>query len=148
MAHTFTSLIYHIVFSTQGRISLIKPDQRSELFAYLGGLVREQGGTAMIVNGVSDHVHMLIVLRPDVSLSDVMKFVKANSSRWMKRRYGKTFAWQKGYGAFSVSRSGVDAVVEYIRKQEMHHKKMDFEREFVLLLAKNEVEYDPEFLWR
>jgi putative transposase len=148
MAHTYTNLIFHIVFSTRGHLPLIKPEYRKELFAYLGGLIKEKNGRVIIINGVSDHVHMLILLPPDMSVSDTIKFVKANSSRWMKQRFGKPFGWQKGFGAFSVSRSAVAAVARYIRDQEAHHKKMDFKNEFTSLLKKNEVEFEEEFLWR
>ena len=102
----------------------------------------------MVINSMPDHVHILVMLPPDVSLSDIMKFVKANSSRWMKQRFGLPFAWQKGFGAFGVARSGVDAVAKYIREQEAHHRKFDFESEFVSLLEKNGVEFEHEFLWK
>lgn len=148
MAHTHTNLLFHIVFSTQSHLPLITADIKVELFAYLGGLVKELKGKAIIVNGVADHIHMLILLPPSVSVSDAMRFVKANSSRWVKERFGKKFAWQKGFGAFSVSRSAVDAVVKYIQDQEQHHKKFDLKTEFVSLLDKNGVEYDEEFLWK
>lgn len=148
MAHTYTNLIYHIIFSTQGHVPLLTPEYRQELFAYLGGLVKEKGGKVIIINGVSDHVHLLILLPPDLSVSDAMKFVKANSSRWMKQRFGKPFAWQKGFGAFSVSRSAVPAVARYIHDQEAHHQKMDLKTEFMTLLKKNEVDFDEEFLWK
>ena len=126
----------------------MKPEFRKELFAHLGALIKEKGGKPIIINVVSDHVHLLILLPPEMSVSDAMKFVKANSSRWMKQRFGKPFAWQKGFGAFSVSRSNVPAVSRYIRDQEIHHAKMDLKTEFVTLLKKNEVEFDDEFLWR
>jgi len=148
MAHTYTNLIFHIVFSTQGHRPILKPEFRQELFAYLGSLLKEKGGKPIIINGVSDHVHLLILLPPDISVSDAMKFVKANSSRWMKQRFGTPFAWQKGFGAFSVSRSNIPAVARYIADQEAHHAKMDFKTEFLTLLKKNEVEFDDEFLWR
>jgi putative transposase len=102
----------------------------------------------IIINGVSDHVHLLILLPPDLSVSDAMKFAKANSSRWMKQRFKAPFAWQKGFGAFSVSRSAVPAVARYIGDQEAHHTKMDLKAEFITLLKKNEVDFDEEFLWR
>jgi REP-associated tyrosine transposase len=148
MAHTYTNLIFHIVFSTQGHLPLLKSEFRQELFSYLGALIKEKGGKALIVNGVLDHVHLLILLPPDLSPSETMKFVKANSSRWMKQRSGKPFAWQKGFGAFSVSRSNVPALTRYIADQETHHAKMDFKTEFVTLLKKNEVDFDDEFLWK
>jgi REP element-mobilizing transposase RayT len=127
---------------------LIKDEHKDELHAYIAGLIKEKGGKILAINSMSDHVHILITLPPDVSVSDVMKFVKANSSRWMKRRFRKPFAWQKGFGSFTVSRSGIDAVAKYIRDQEIHHRKMDFRDEFMTLLNKNEVDFDKEFLWR
>jgi len=147
MSHTHTNLLSHVVFSTQGHLPLISCDIKSELFAYMGGLVKELKGKPIIINGMSDHVHMLILLPPNVSVSDAMRFVKANSSRWVKERFGKKFAWQKGFGAFSVSRSSVDLVTRYIKDQELHHKGFDFMTEFVSLLDKNEVDYDERYLW-
>ena len=148
MAHTYTNLIYHIVFSTQGHLPLLKPEYRQELFAYLGGLVKEKGGLPIIINGVADHIHLLILLPPNLSVSEAMKFAKANSSRWMKQRFKTPFAWQTGFGAFSVSRSNVPAVAKYIRDQEAHHRKMDFKTEFTTLLEKNEIDFDEKFLWK
>ena len=126
---------------------MLKPEIRPELFAYMGGLIKEKKGKPIIINGVDDHGHLLLLLPPDLSVSDSMRFVKANSSRGMKQRFGKPFAWQKGFGAFSVSRSNIDAVAKYIRDQEAHHRKFDFKTEFVSLLDKNEAEYDPAHLW-
>ena len=105
MSHTHTNLLIHIVFSTQGFLPLITNEIKAELFAYMGGLVKELNGKPIIINGMADHVHLLVLLPPNVSISDSMRFIKANSSRWVKERFGKKFAWQKGYGAFSVSRS-------------------------------------------
>jgi len=147
MSHTHTNLVFHIVFTTQGRLPLLTPEIRKELFAYMGGLIKEKKGKPIIINGVEDHAHVLLSLPPDLSVSDTMRFVQANSSRWIKQRFGKPFAWQKGYGAFSVSRSNVEAVAKYIRDQESHHRKFDFKAEYVSLLDKNEAEYDPEHLW-
>ena len=148
MPHTYTNLVFHIVFGMQGRVALIRPEFRTELYAYIGALIKEKGGVPIIVNGVSDHIHILLELPPSVSISDVMRFVKANSSRWMKERFGLPFAWQKGFGAFSVSRSVVPAVSRYILEQEKHHLSRDFQSEFKLLLEKNGVGFDEEFLWR
>lgn len=148
MAHTYSNLIYHIVFSTQDRLPIIANEGKAELHAYLSELAKEKGGRILVVNSVPDHVHMLVVLPPDLSVSDLMKFVKANSSRWMKKRFGKPFAWQKGFGVFTVSRSGLDNAAQYIRNQEIHHQKMDYREEFVVLLDKNEVDFDNALLWR
>ena len=147
MSHTHTNLLFHIVFTTEGRLPLISSEIKHELFAYLAALIREKKGIAIIINGMADHVHILVMLPPDVSVSDVMRFVKANSSRWMKGRSGKPFAWQKGFGAFSVSRSNVEAVAKYIRDQEKHHQKIDLRDEYLSLLKKHEARYDPDHLW-
>jgi REP element-mobilizing transposase RayT len=121
---------------------------RSELYAYISALVMEKGAKLLIINGVADHVHLLVVLPPNLHVSDLLKFVKANSSRWIKQRFRKPFAWQKGFGAFSVSRSNVAAVARYIREQEMHHQKLDYRAEYLALLRKNEVDFDEEYLWK
>ena len=148
MSHTYTNLLTHVVFSTKERLPLITSEIKSELFAYIGGLVKELKGKPVIVNGMSDHVHLLVSLPPTVDVSEAMRFVKANSSKWISQKFGKPFEWQKGYGAFSVSRSNVDQVVKYIQNQEQHHRKFDFRTEFIALLRKNDVEFDEQFLWK
>lgn len=148
MAHTYTNVIIHVVFSTQGRIRSLTIERREEIIKYVASLIREKGGVVIIINGIDDHLHLLFELPPTISLSEIMKFVKSNSSRWFKERFNKPFAWQKGFGAFSVSRSGVTAVTNYIRDQEKHHSNRDFEQEFKLLLDKNGVIYDEEYLWK
>ena len=137
MSHTHTNLLVHIVFSTQGHLPSISSEIKNELFAYLGGLVKELKGKPIIVNGMSDHVHILILLPPNVTVSDAMRFVKANSSRWVKERFGKKFTWQKGFGAFSMSRSNLDAVVKYIKNQEQHHRRMSVDKELVRMLGRH-----------
>lgn len=126
---------------------LITSEIKAELFAYMGGLVKELKGKPVMINGMSDHVHLLILLPPNVSVSEAMRFVKANSSRWIKEKFGMKFAWQKGFGAFNVSRSNVDAVAKYIKDQERHHNGFNFKTEFVSLLDKNGVEYEERYLW-
>lgn len=147
MSRTHTNLLSHIVFSTQGHLPQITNEIMTELFAYMGGLVKELKGMPIIINGMADHVHLLILLPPNVSVSDAMRFVKPNSSRWVKAKFRKKFAWQKGFGAFAVSRSNVHAVAKYIENQQQHHKGFDFKTEFVSLLDKNGVEYDERDLW-
>lgn len=119
---------------------------KAELFAYIGGLLKEKRARPLVIDGMSDHAHILTALPANLHASDTMKFVKANSSRWMKERFKIPFAWQRGFGAFSVSRSNIDAVAKYIREQEHHHQKFNFEKEYVSLLEKNGVEYDVEYL--
>jgi REP-associated tyrosine transposase len=147
MSHTSGNILLHFIFSTEGRRPSIKPAFRDDLFEYLGGIVREMNGTALIINGANDHVHMLIRVRPAHSASEIARVVKANSSRWVREKHSAGFAWQTGYGVFSVSESTVVAVTKYIAEQEEHHKKRSFQEEFVAFLKKNRVEYDPKYIW-
>jgi REP element-mobilizing transposase RayT len=147
MSHTSGNILLHFIFSTAQRRPLIKPEFRDDLFAYLGGIVREMHGTALIINGEPDHVHMLTRLRPTHSAAEIMRVVKTNSSRWVRERHSPKFAWQTGYGVFSVSESNVAAVTKYIAEQHEHHKKHTFQEEFVAFLKKNHVDYDPKYIW-
>ncbi len=123
---------------------------RSRPFGYLGGVVREQGGKALAINGTADHVHMLLSLPATMSVSDLVRFVKALSSKWVHETLPdqSKFSWQPGYGAFSVSQSNVPAVSTYIQTQEEHHKKVSFQDEFLALLKRNEIEFDERYLWK
>jgi putative transposase len=136
-----------VIFSTEGRLPLIKPKFRPDLFAYLGGIIREMRGTALIVNGTADHVHMLVRVRPAHSAAEIARVIKANSSGWVRAKWSPHFAWQTGYGVFSVSESNVAAVTKYIATQEEHHKKHSFQEEFLVFLQKNNVAYDEKYLW-
>jgi putative transposase len=130
VAQTCGNVVVHLIFSTKLRKPLIGPDIRSDLFAYLGGIVREMHGTALIVNGTCDHVHMLIRIRPVQSIAEIARVVKTNSSGWVRKKGHKEFGWQAGYGAFSVSESNVPAVTEYIANQDEHHRMRSFQEEF------------------
>lgn len=123
------------------------PEIRVDLFAYLGGIVREMHDTAVIINGTADHIHMLIRIRPAQAVAEVARVVKANSSRWVRAKWKMEFAWQTGYGAFSVSESNVPAVSRYIAEQEQHHKKRNFQEEYLAFLKKNKVSYDERHVW-
>ncbi len=149
MAHTFTNLKIHIIFSTKDRLPFITADLKTPLFAYLGGIIRDLNGKAIIVGGTSDHVHLLLSMSPTLSVSETLRLLKANSSRWVNRERGtkRAFAWQSGYGAFSVSESSAPAVVKYIQGQEEHHKRVSFQEEFVAFLRKNGITYDDRYLW-
>ena len=122
---------------------------RPELYAYLGGLTRAQKGRSYGINGTADHVHLLVSLPPTVAISDALRFLKSNSSGWVHDKWPKrrTFAWQLGYGAFSVSKSNVPEVLKYIANQEAHHRKLSFKEEFIEFLKKHEIEYDERYLW-
>jgi REP element-mobilizing transposase RayT len=116
-------------------------------FAYLGGIVREMGAIALIVGGTDDQVHMLIGFRPVEAVAEVARVVKTDSSRWVHEKWNRQFAWQNGYGAFSVSESSVPGVSRYIANQEEHHKKHTFQQEYVAFLKKNNVAYDERYIW-
>jgi putative transposase len=148
MPHTHTNLLTHVIFGTKDRMPLIPSDVKPQSHAYLGGIVREIGGKAYVIGGTADHVHLLISLRPAHSLSDALRVLKANSSRWMhdEKRVSK-FGRQPGDGAFSVSQSNVKAVAEYIEHQEEHHRKISFHDEFVAFLKKHNIEFDEQSLW-
>ena len=148
MAHTFTNLLYHIVFSTKNRQLLIDDDIKEDLFAYLGGTVRGINGDALIVNGTADHVHLLVVLPQTIAVADALRDIKANSSRWVHEKWAnrESFGWQTGYGAFTVSESRREAVKRYIANQEEHHRTISFQEEFIGLLKKHRIPYDPRFV--
>jgi REP element-mobilizing transposase RayT len=149
MAHTSANVLVHVIFSTKQRRPLIRPAIKSDLHAYLGGIVREMGATALLVNGTGDHVHMLIRMPPACPLADLARVVKTNSSRWIHECWPEypDFAWQTGYGAFSVSASTLPQVTAYIAKQEEHHRTRSFQEEFVAFLKKNGIAYDERYIW-
>ena len=136
------------MFSTKERRPWLDEPLRPSLWAYLGGIARENKGTALIVNGMADHVHLLLAYPPNLPLADLVRLLKTNSSLWLHREHSTThrlFAWQTGYGAFSVSHSAREAVTEYIARQQEHHRRMSFEEEFKVLLRRHGVEYDERF---
>lgn len=149
MAHTFTHLLTHIVFSTKDRAPLLEPELKSRLFPYMGGIIRQMDGHVMLINGPADHVHILTTFPARLSLSDFMRDLKANSSGWVHNEFPKwkAFAWQTGYGAFAVSHSSLQEVKDYIRDQEEHHRRKTFKQEFVSFLKRHEIQYDPRYLW-
>jgi REP element-mobilizing transposase RayT len=149
MAHTFTHLLTHIIFSTKDRRPLLDADLKLRLFPYLGGIIRAHDGKALIINGPADHVHILASLAAKHSLSNLMRELKADSSGWIHKNFPnqQMFAWQIGYGAFNVSHSSLVEVEKYIANQEEHHRKISFQEEFVAFLKRHEIEYDERFLW-
>jgi putative transposase len=146
MSHTYTNLLSHVVFSTKDRRPLIDPELKPRLLAYMTGIARNSGNKILSINAVEDHLHLLWELLPTWSLSDATRVLKTNSSRWVNENSLRPFAWQTGYGAFSVSRSNVSAVAEYIETQEAHHRKRTFEDEFLELLVKHGINYDPKYV--
>lgn len=150
MVQTYTNLITHIVFSTKGRVEIIDQEMMPKLLAYMSGIIRNINCNPLKINGIADHVHLLIHFPPTKSISEIVQSVKANSSRWVHENYPlkQAFAWQTGYGAFSVSRSVVPKVAEYIENQQMHHTRISFKGEYVVLLKKHKVDYDEQSIWQ
>ncbi|HEV7475504.1 MAG TPA: IS200/IS605 family transposase [Pyrinomonadaceae bacterium] len=144
---SYTNLLYHIVYATKGRAPLITNLLRPRLHEYLGGIVKGLGSIPIEINGVSDHVHLLVKLRPTISVSEFLSKLKSNSSNWGKRQTKDRFAWQARYGAFTVSESQVENVRRYIRNQEKHHLRMSFEEEFKALLKAHQLDFDEVHLW-
>ena len=147
MPQSYTALYYHIVFATKHREPTITMAFRDRLYAYLGGLVRGEGGALVAVGGMPDHVHLLVKLSQLRAVADVLRVVKTNSSKWSHETCGTGVWWQGGYGAFSVGKSELDEVQRYIERQEEHHRGETFRDEFPRLLAEHGVEYDEKFLW-
>ena len=146
---SYTNLLYHLVFSTKRREPWLNAELRPRLCEYLGGGIRAEKGIALAINSMPDHVHILAKLRQDKAVSDILRGIKANSSGWIHRTFPelKGFAWQEGYGAFTVSHSQVDRVREYIRDQEKHHQRSTFQEEFLRLLKAHGIEFDEKYLW-
>jgi putative transposase len=149
MANTYTQIYIQIVFTVKGRQNLISKENREELHKFITGIVSNRNQKLFAVFAMPDHVHILVSMSPVISISDLVRDIKAGSSKfindkeWMK---GK-FNWQEGYGAFSYSKSSVDSVVKYILNQEEHHKKKTFKEEYLDFMEKFEIEYDPKYLF-
>ena len=148
MAHTYTNLLFHIVFSTKDRAPLITRTRRDRLYEYLGGIIRGERGSLIEIGGVGDHVHLLVRFRPEPSMAEMMRRLKANSSTWMNETYRgePAFHWQTGYAGFSVSESAVNDVRAYIRRQEEHHRTRSFREELIALLRCHRVPYEERYL--
>jgi len=148
MATTFANLLYHIVFSTKDRRPSITAGIQENLYEYMGGILRGEGGILLEIGGVSDHVHLLVKLKTDISVSETLKKIKGKSSKWLNERSGATdrFEWQAGYGAFSVSASVAGKVRTYIRNQEEHHRRVSFKDELISLLERHGIDYDERYL--
>ncbi len=145
MSHT--NLLYHIVFGTKGRYPFIKDELKPRLHEYLGGTVRGLGGIAFEINGIEDHVHLLVKIKPISDISSFVRDLKANSSKRARVLTKGRFGWARRYGAFTVSESQFEAVRKYIREQEKHHAKFDYKHEYESLLKANGIEID-EYLWK
>jgi len=149
MPGTYSQLLLHVVFSTKGRARWISGDIAERLYGYIGGIVRAERGVLYDIGGVEDHLHIYLRWRPDGAVSDLMRTVKAQSSKWVHDTFPKlgAFAWQEGYSVFSVSKSQEEAVKRYIAGQAEHHKKEDFKSELQRLLRAHGVEFDEKYVF-
>jgi putative transposase len=142
--HSFVSCVIHCVWSTKNREPWLIPDLRERLWPYFGGIAKQNQMKALAIGGAADHVHILLSLPATLSIAKAVQLLKGNSSKWIRETFPKmrSFAWQQGYGAFSVGISGVDATVTYINNQTAHHRKRSFRREFIAMLQKHHFDYE------
>ncbi len=148
MANTYTSLHYHVAFSTKNRERWITPDIEQRIWAYLGGIARENGIAPLNVGGIEDHVHLVLGMPPTLAPSKMVQLLKGGSSKWIHDTFPalRGFGWQDGYGAFTVSKSNVPEVIKYVQDQREHHRTKTFKEEFRAFLDRHGIEYDERYL--
>ncbi len=148
MANTYTQIHLQLIFAVKYRAAVIKNDWKNDLYKYIAGIIENQKHKLLIINGVADHIHILIGYRPHQSLSELLQDIKGDSSRWINENNltQSNFSWQQGYGAFSYSHSHLPQVINYIKNQEKHHEKIPFMDEYKLFLKTYEVEFDERYI--
>ena len=149
MADTYTQLYTHIIFAVKGRESLIPKQQKEALHQYITRIITHKEQTVIQINSMPDHLHILVGISPDVAVSDLVRDIKASSSKWINKKdwiIGR-FEWQSGFGAFSYAHSQLDAVVHYIKNQEVHHSRRTFREEYLAFLKRFDVSYNPEYVF-
>jgi len=146
VSHTYAQNVIHVVFSTKDRRKLMSEEFRPRMWAYATGICYNLGILVHAVGGMEDHIHLLLQIPPALAVAKAVLAIKSNSSRWANEE-GHKFAWQQGYGAFSVSSSIIPTVIHYIENQEAHHRRMSFDAEFLALLKKHGIEFDPKFVF-
>ena len=148
MAHTYCSALFHCVFSTKERRPYLSDEIQERLWAYMGGIARENGARALAVGGTDDHVHLLLALPSTMPVATALREIKRGSSLWIHETCKRPdFAWQEGYGAFSIGEAQVKPTIAYIANQREHHRKRDFQAEFLAILDKHGMEYDLRYVW-
>ena len=149
MSHSYVSVLFHCVFSTMDRRKTIDIELQERLWPYLGGIARENNLKALAIGGVEDHVHMLLSMPSTISVAKAMQWIKGGSSKWVHDEFPerRAFAWQEGYGAFSIGISQVEETKRYIANQREHHKTKTFQEEYLAFLDKHGVQYDPQYVW-
>ena len=149
MANTYSQIYFHVVFAVKGRYNLVSKTWKEELYKYITGIVTNKNQKLMIINGMPDHVHILLSTKPNCNLSDLVRDIKTNSSKWINEKgfvRGK-FEWQKGFGAFTLGQSQLPIILNYIKNQEEHHRKKTFKEEYIKFLNAYEIEYKNEYLF-
>src|SRR5258705_3961620 len=149
MANTYSQIYIQTVFAVSGRLSLVRADFKEDLYKYITGIVKNKGQKLISINGMEDHLHILIGLKPAMALADLVRDIKADSSEWVNRKKlarGK-FGWQEGYGAFSYGHSQLDMTISYIQNQEKHHRRRSFKNEYLTLLQKFEIEFKEKYVF-
>jgi REP element-mobilizing transposase RayT len=150
MPQSFVSLHFHLIFSTKDRAPLISSEVQPRLFEYIGGILRAERSVLEAAGGVEDHVHLLVSLDQQLSVSTALRVIKAGSSRWVRETFPATlsgFAWQAGYGAFTVSHSHREKVRAYLSRQAEHHRTVTFQDEFLAFLRRHGIAYEERYLW-
>ena len=148
MTHTYSSMLFHVVWSTKQRQHFIFPEIKNRLYGYIRQIAKDQKATIIVMNGMPEHIHLLLSIKPNMCLAKLICQIKTTSSKWMRTSFKENmeFGWQDGYAAFSIGLSTLSAVKNYIQNQEEHHKKQSFEEEFLLFLKAHSIEYDPKFV--
>ena len=149
MPQSFSSLQYHLIFSTKDRAPLITSEIRDRIYGYIGGIISKNIGVLLITGGTNDHIHLLLEMKRDISMSDAVRLIKSNSSKWINEelKTPQRFAWQAGYAVFTVSKSVLPKVTSYIKNQEEHHKKLTYRDEVLLFLEEYGLPYDENYMW-
>ena len=149
MADTYSKIYIHVIFAVKGRQNLISTKWDDELYSYITGIVKNKGQKLIRINGMPDHLHLLLGIKPDLALSDLVRDIKSNSSRFInnKKWINGKFEWQQGFGAFSLSHSQLTSAIRYIDNQKEHHKKSTYREEYEKFLKMYEVEYKPQYLF-
>ena len=150
MANTFSQIYIQTVFAVNGRLSLIRPEFKEELYKYMTGIVKNNCQKLISINGMSDHVHILIGLKPAMALADLVRDIKADSSNFINKRKwirGRS-SWQEGYGAFSYGHSQLDTIIRYIQNQEQHHRRRSFKDEYLAWLKKFEIPFEEKYVFQ
>jgi putative transposase len=149
MGDTYSQIFYHVVFAVRNREALIVPQIKNDIYKYMTGIIEKKGQKLFIINGMPDHVHLLLNCKPNMNLSELVKEIKEHSTKFINDKgiLRTKFYWQAGFGAFAVSKRDVPMIINYIKNQEEHHRKSSFKEEYISVLKEQEVNYKEEYLF-